>query len=144
MSILTPFQEKKMEKLSISQTVHAPTEKTCQAESVLEEKVSGACAVTCTGSESAAWETLLEMDNTSKARTTLIPVYLGSYSVMHKVGFRTKKVGLGKEELWLAFAVKRKIKTPQKDPNYAAFCYNLHSECYLGFQADMESTSHWQ
>lgn len=63
MSILTPFQEKNMEKLSISQTVHALTEKTCQAESVLEEKVSGACAVTCTGSESAAREAQLEMDN---------------------------------------------------------------------------------
>lgn len=47
---------KNMEKLGISQTVHALTEKTCQDESVLEEKVSGACAVTCTGSESAAWE----------------------------------------------------------------------------------------
>lgn len=54
MSILTLFQEKNMEKLSISQTVHALTEKTCQDESVLEEKVSGACAVLCTGSESAA------------------------------------------------------------------------------------------
>lgn len=54
MSILTPFQEKNMEKLSISQTAHAPTEKTRQVESMLEEKVSGACAVTCTGSESSA------------------------------------------------------------------------------------------
>lgn len=40
---------------------------------------------------------------------------------------------------------KKKKKATIKRPKLSRFfCCNLHSECYLGCQADMESTSHWQ